>query len=242
MQTDWADWLAPAEFAYNNRTHSSTKESPFFLEYGRHPRVPTTPDSPAKIDNPSATEFHETLSKARQAAGYALNRAAESMKKFADRKRKEAPSYQVGQLVWLNARHIKPGRPSKKLDVRRTGPFEILAPVPADATTPSAFRLRLPPSWKIHPVVHVSLLRPAHIDTTLHPPVDDDNLRPPPDIVDEKEEYEVEKILDHKGGVRRRRYLVKWKGYPLSEATWEPKKFLAHSRDAVLQYEASLKA
>ena len=33
-QSDWAEWLATAEFAYNNREHSSTKQSPFFLNYG----------------------------------------------------------------------------------------------------------------------------------------------------------------------------------------------------------------
>jgi transposase InsO family protein len=32
MQTDWADWLPIAEFAYNNREHLATGFSPFFLE------------------------------------------------------------------------------------------------------------------------------------------------------------------------------------------------------------------
>jgi hypothetical protein len=34
MQDDWADWLATAEFVYNNCEHSATGHSPFFLEYG----------------------------------------------------------------------------------------------------------------------------------------------------------------------------------------------------------------
>lgn len=37
-QTDWAEWLACAEFALNNKINSSTGYSPFFLNYGRHPR------------------------------------------------------------------------------------------------------------------------------------------------------------------------------------------------------------
>ena len=31
---DWSTLLGVAEFAYNNRAHEGTKESPFFLEYG----------------------------------------------------------------------------------------------------------------------------------------------------------------------------------------------------------------
>jgi transposase InsO family protein len=41
MQDDWSSWLSTAEFAYNNRVHSATGYSRFFLEYGRHPRTPS---------------------------------------------------------------------------------------------------------------------------------------------------------------------------------------------------------
>jgi hypothetical protein len=43
----------------------------------------------------------------------------------------------------------------------------------------------------------------------------------------DSETYEVEKILDHRVNARgNRRFLVKWKGYPYSEKTWEPEKGL----------------
>ena len=35
-QDDWVDWLPMAEFAHNNNTHSATKQTPFFLNSGRH--------------------------------------------------------------------------------------------------------------------------------------------------------------------------------------------------------------
>ena len=35
-QSDWAEWLAMTEFVYNNREHSVTKFSPFYVNYGRH--------------------------------------------------------------------------------------------------------------------------------------------------------------------------------------------------------------
>jgi len=33
------DLLPSAEFAYNNQVHKGIKESPFYLEYGRHLRA-----------------------------------------------------------------------------------------------------------------------------------------------------------------------------------------------------------
>ena len=35
-QSDWAEQLAMAEFAYNNREHSATKFSLFYVNYKRH--------------------------------------------------------------------------------------------------------------------------------------------------------------------------------------------------------------
>jgi len=45
---------------------------------------------------------------------------------------------------------------------------------------------------------------------------------PPPPIIKNDEEYEVEKILDKRKHYGKIQYLIKWKGYPLSEASWEP--------------------
>ena len=47
--------------------------------------------------------------------------------------------------------------------------------------------------------------------------------RPPsPVVVDGEEELEVETILRHKGSGAQRLYQVLWKGYPITEASWEP--------------------
>jgi hypothetical protein len=101
MQMDWADWLPVAEFAYNDREHSTTGFSPFYLEYGCHPHIPTVLEVPT-IDNPAADDFADALSRARQIAYAALCDATASMKRFADQKQKESPTYAVGQQVWLD--------------------------------------------------------------------------------------------------------------------------------------------
>ena len=36
-QDDWTEWLAMAEFAYNDKKHAATGKTPFELNFGRHP-------------------------------------------------------------------------------------------------------------------------------------------------------------------------------------------------------------
>eukprot|EP00833_Pecoramyces_ruminatium_P006739 jgi/Orpsp1_1/1180771/evm.model.c7180000074587.2 len=36
---DWVDWIHLAEFAYNNSVNESTKETPFFINYGFYPSM-----------------------------------------------------------------------------------------------------------------------------------------------------------------------------------------------------------
>jgi len=63
-QDDWFDLLPLAEFAYNNVTQESTKMSPFYANYGLHPRfisqiqVPSEHAAPAVAD--FTAHFHET--------------------------------------------------------------------------------------------------------------------------------------------------------------------------------------
>ena len=53
-------------------------------------------------------------------------------------------------------------------------------------------------------------------------------------MVKGEEEYEVEAILRHKGKGTRRLYLVMWKGYPITEASWEPELHL-HNAPLILE-------
>ncbi|SRR6266702_1383696 len=80
------------------------------------------------------------------------------------------------------------------------------------------YHLELPTQWSIHPVFHIDLLTP-YCETPMHGP---NYKKPPPDLVDGEEEYEVEKILDSWQFSRghKLQYLVKWKGYSNSDNQW----------------------
>jgi hypothetical protein len=142
--------------------------------------------------------------------------AQERMKKYYDRKAKEAPEIKVGDLVMLNAVNITRKRPSAKLDHKSVGPFEVLERIGG-----KAFRLKLPPQWKkMHDVFNVALLEPYHASTIpgrKQPP-------PPPDLIEGEEEYEVEEVARSRYNRRSKKveYLTLWKGYSPADATWEP--------------------
>ena len=37
QQDDWMNWLATAEFQYNDKRHAATEKTLFKLNFGRHP-------------------------------------------------------------------------------------------------------------------------------------------------------------------------------------------------------------
>jgi hypothetical protein len=98
------------------------------------------------------------------------------------------------------------------------------------------YRLELPTQWTIHPVFHIDLLTPYH-ETPMHGA---NYQRPPPDLVEGEEEYEVETVLAsrHFGRGKKLQYLVKWKGYPDSDNQWINKEDV-FADDAIREFKNS---
>ncbi len=46
-QNDWSEWLSRTEYAHNNRIHSATGYSPFYLNSGKHPH--SLPEPPHRL-------------------------------------------------------------------------------------------------------------------------------------------------------------------------------------------------
>lgn len=226
-QTDWAEWLPLAEFSYNDKSHSGTKLSPFFVNYGK--QVNKGLSTRKQVSNESAEQFHKRMKDIHGEATSALKKAAETMKRFYDRTKGISIDYKIGDLVWLDATNIQINRPAKKLSDRRYGPFEILEKIGK-----ASYRLKLPAQWKrIHPVFNEVLLYPYVKPLSALQKTD---VPPPPDIIDNVEEYEVEEIVDSKMYRGKLKYLVHWKGYPIEERTWEPVENLSNSQEYIDEF------
>lgn len=107
QQDNWEELLHMAEFAINNSYQSSIGNTPFYLNFGRHPRLPTDCNlinKPSK--DPSAADYIGNIQKAIVKAKKCLQAAQQRQKKYADQHRTER-HVQVGDMVWLNSRHIR---------------------------------------------------------------------------------------------------------------------------------------
>jgi hypothetical protein len=137
--------------------------------------------------------------------------------------------YKEGARVWLEGTNLNTFYPTAKLAPKRHGPFPIKR-VLSDVS----YELDIPGQWKIHPVFHANLLTP-YKETELHGV---NYTRPPPDLIEGQEEYEVEKVLElkRKGQGRKLHYLIKWKGFPISDSSWEPADNVAHAPDAIRDF------
>jgi hypothetical protein len=234
QQDNWSQLLPLGEFAYNNAKHSTTQVSPFFANHGYHPRCTIKVRVPAEepnSQNPAAEHIVERFKTIHTQLRSDLREAQVKYKKHFDAHVKELPPFKVGDMVWLSRKNISTTRPSRKLDFRRLGPYKIIKCI---GESQLAFKLELPPTMRIHPVFHGSLLSPYHpniIPGRTQPP-------PPPVEIEGQQEYEVEEVLDSKILRNKLKYLVSWVGYGPEDRTWEPAENLQNSDEEVERFHA----
>ena len=140
------------------------------------------------------------------------------MKSHANQHRRDV-TFSVGDWVYLKLQPYRQSsvafRASLKLSPHFYGPYQILARVGI-----VAYRLDLPAGSCIHNVFHVSLLR-KHLSVTpiaspdLPPTSDDSTVMPQLEVV-------LDRRIIHKWKYcPKTEVLIKWKGAPIEDATWE---------------------
>ncbi|XP_073056862.1 uncharacterized protein [Primulina eburnea] len=179
------------------------------------------PSIPFYIPNSSSVEAVDTLLRDRDELLSALRahmlQAQEQMKIHADKKRSENV-FEVGQYCYIRLQPHKKtslaGHRYTKLSKVFFGAFKIIKRVGV-----VAYKLELPPTVKIHPIFHISVLKacpnPEEVST----------LSLPVTFVENQPLVLPLAILNHRR-IRRQntwvpQILVQWSGLPLEDTSWE---------------------
>ncbi|KAL0149750.1 hypothetical protein M9458_054940, partial [Cirrhinus mrigala] len=210
-QHSWSRFLPWVEYAQNSLRQDTTGLTPFQCVLGYQPPLFPWTEEPSNV--PAVDHWFRESERVWDSAHHHLQRAVRRHKSFADSRRRTAPLYQPGNLVWLSTRDLRLRLPCRKLSPRYIGPFRILRQI-----NNVTYQLQLPPRYRIHPTFHVSLLKPFSPSVTDVPGAEAGP--PPPEILDQPSVYTVREVLDswRRGG--RLEYLIDWEWYGPEERSW----------------------
>lgn len=211
----WAAWLPLAEYWYNTAFHSALGRSPFEVLYGYPPRTLGI------TVNDCASADLETWLKERAVMvdliRQHLLRAQQRMKSQADKHRSERV-FQVGDRVYLKLQpYIQQSveaRGNQKLAFRFFGPYTILKRIGE-----VAYKLELPASSQVHPVVHVSQLK-RHVPHNTPVSASLNSFTFTSDVVHEPLQLLEHAFVSHAGATASW-VRVRWTGLPTEFTTWE---------------------
>jgi hypothetical protein len=156
QQNDWVHWLPMAEFAANNHTSETTGHSPFYSNYGFHPRMSF---GQHPLQDPKDIREFTTQQTAQQMEQLFSELEVEMKRSKAIHSEQTNKSiwtraeFNIGDQVRLDARNMSATRPSKKLDWNRIGPYNVV-----EVVSPWAFRIKLPHQLRIDDVLQISCL------------------------------------------------------------------------------------
>ena len=128
-QRDWDRFIPFALFAYRTAVQDSTKETPFYLIYGRDPCLPLDVVLSAPISKyVSADDYKQEVIRRTQEARYvaqqSIERAQFNQAANYDKNAKEV-EFNAGDRIWLYTPQVKPGLTSKLAHLWN-GPYRII--------------------------------------------------------------------------------------------------------------------
>ena len=202
-QNNWVSFLSITQLAHNNKKSDTTKLTPFFANYGKHPELFHAPKP-----EPNAYKTMVTISDMTKLHKKLANAIIHSNKKIETKmnsKRIMALQLKEGDKMYFLIKNFKTKKPNKKLDHVKIGPFLI-----KEVKKPFDYELNLPADAKVFPIFNIFLLKPTNPNTPLATIFRYHTKK--------ENEYEIEKILRQNG----QGYFIKWKNCDETEDTWEP--------------------
>ena len=206
----WVELLPTAQMAINQSYNEDLRQSPHEIFYGT---VLRTIEIGFTV-NQAASTFATKMKNNWAAIGVRITKTRQKVKERLDAK-KNPVTIKPGDKTLLSTKNLT----NDKLDTPYTGTFRM---VNVKNTT---VELSLPDTKKI-PKFYASLIKKAPPDTPLATTWN----------YSTKEEYEIKRILHERQREQGAEFFVKWKGYDISKATWEPKAHLKNAQTALRQF------
>ena len=221
----WKDFLPTIEMVVNSLPNRSTGYSPFFLMYGYHHVLPIEllkGDESTNVE--TLSKFLDRTQEVWHSARAQMEKVVAAQKKYYNQKHRDV-QFAVGASVLLSTQNLRlkgiPHKLQRKFCGQFCGPYKVLEKIGTQA-----YRFKLPNTWRIHPVFHVSLLKPWRPSVVQQVPGEVEL-----EDADQPQYFDVEKILrwrwSSKNRRRRREFLVLWQGYPMEDAEWIPASYFS---------------
>jgi hypothetical protein len=140
----------------------------------------------------------------------ALNLANLAMKRSFDKHHRDIPPLLPDSLVLLDGKGIDIDSPSRKLADKRHGPFKVV-----ERIGEVSYRIKLPDSWKIHDVFHISKLTPF-----IAPSFPSQSANPVTPTLNASFDKSLQSILTHKNLRRKSIFLSLLAGEDQENARW----------------------
>jgi transposase InsO family protein len=158
-QKDWDEFIPYILMAYRAAPHKSTNDSPYYLVFGREPRLPLDVSLHLPADEKQGiTEYKSSvtqrIARGIKLAQRALEKARQQYEKHYNTGRSPL-EFSVGDSVWLYIPHISKGL-SKKFSSPWCGPFRI-----AQKISPLLYELGRG-NGKLTQRVHIDRLKPFY--------------------------------------------------------------------------------
>ena len=221
----------PSQSSVNNAISISTGFTPFYLNTGAHPTTLVSMMHGGASKGSQNEAVKETLERMKTALAEAQTNLEHAQCRMANvvNCSRRSEQYNIGDEVVLSTMNLRNycAHLPAKLRARWVGLFTI-----SRVVSPVAYKVDLPLGWQIHLVFHIDRLK-RYIRS-------EESLRevekPPPVLMEDHLEYEVEGLIRHRGRGVPRQCLVLWKGYPFTEATWEYERDLKNAPDILEAY------